>query len=123
MDPKEVRARIDDTFSSQFQNEFSRHPSDYFLRAGVTAHFDARGRLEFIELFRPVQAMLDGTDLLGMNFRQALAFLRTRDPSAEMDADGGLSKALGIGFWTSRGDDDHDLIEHVYVFRDGYYDQ
>lgn len=121
--PQQVRRLINDEFISEMKNKFANHPYDYFTKIGLIAAYDESLQLEAIELADPAQAMLYGVDMLQMGFHQAVTFLKARDPSTAVDTYGGISKRLGVAFWSSLGDEDSgNLIQTVFVFRDGYYD-
>lgn len=122
MTPEQVRGLLGAEFKSFKRTPTAGFPSDYFPALGVFAYYDQSGALEAIELASPATPLLDGVNLLGIGFDDLKTTLRARDAELEVESDGAIAHAHGVGVYAPNAKHDPKAnCESVIVFRIGYY--
>jgi hypothetical protein len=123
MNPKQVRSIVQNRFELFKRFDEEAFPSDYFPEEHAFFYYDASGLLEAIEFAPPARPTIDGLDLFGLTFGQAVTKLALLDDSVKEDVDGAIAHRLGVSIWAPLKKDDRNApVESVLAFRKGYYD-
>jgi hypothetical protein len=122
MNVQRVRALMGTGFKSFKRTPDAVVPCDYFADMGVFANYDKAGHLEAIELASPATPRLYGINLLGMSFDETLKYLKSKDSQLDQEADGAISRELGISLYAPHAAKDPKApVESVLLFVNGYY--
>jgi hypothetical protein len=103
-----------------FKRTETCNESDYWPDLGVFAYYDDAANLEALEFAEPANPAVLGHVLTDISLQEAQQLLRRLDRDVEIEADGAISKKLGIGIWSEAGMDGP--VQAVIRFRDGYLD-
>jgi len=123
MTVKEVRTALRRRPRTFMKTAESLHATDAFHRLGLHVCYTSDGACEAVECFRPAKVIWLGRDLLQLGVDELQRLLTRHDPDAAIDADGIISRALGIAVYApGREDDPSGKAEGVLVCREGYYD-
>lgn len=116
---KQVRATMepfDSRLKTQAQNQFAKHPTDYFLTLGVAVHYDGHGQCEAIEFSGPAIPQYKGKNLIDQDREAAESWISSQDRDVEIEPPDITSHKLGIAFFVPELP-----VESVLVFKRGYF--
>jgi hypothetical protein len=117
-----VRRRVGMPFFS-FKRA-SEEPCDHFQQIGLFAYYDDEDRLAALEFARPAEPILNGVDLLRVDFPTAKSLLAAIGAPIVEDSEGVTSYRAGVGLWAPNADEDATApCECVIAFSKGYYDK
>jgi hypothetical protein len=86
-------------------------------------YYDQNNKCEAIEIASPGKVEYKGTNLMKLNYSEALTALSMEDEEIEDDYDGFTSFKLGIGIYApEKLEKRNPKIERVIIFMKGYYD-
>ncbi len=119
MSRDDVRTALGADFESFKRSPSSIQPCDHFLQHECFVYYDANDEVEAVEFTKPATPMLDGLDLLSIDFTSLVQRIRQDDPDLSVENDGFTSLRLGIGGWAPGADDEPP--ESIIVFTRGYY--
>jgi hypothetical protein len=100
-------------------------PSDQFLELGVVVSYKPPGIVETIEFSPPSRPVYCGIDLFGLTVDSLNALLAAKDKSLDVDSDGFIAHATGIGAYVLGADEEEDSpaeLVSIIAFEKGYYD-
>jgi hypothetical protein len=98
-------------------------PSDYYESEGIFIYYKQPGLVEAVEATKPSVPIYDGLRLLEESYRTVKRHLRSHDFELAVEADGLISKKLGIAIYAPDATiGGNSVPEGVTVFADGYYD-
>lgn len=93
----------------------------------VFVEYDRAGRCCALEFYAGASVIVEGTEIMQLNFSSLAAFVRARDPYAKEDADGIRSDALGLAAYAPQKANpkigSQAPIESLLIFQRGYYDE
>lgn len=123
MTPIEVRAALGATVRSFQKTPTDEFATDAFDTLGIQVFYKQPGLCEAIELASPANPTLQGKMLIGCPFNELCEWLRTIDPTLEVDETGLTSHHLGLGLYAPFVSESPNLpVEGVILFEQGYYE-
>ncbi len=119
----DVRRAVGQPYRSFLKSPSSDVPADAFESNSVQVFYKKPGVCEAVEVSAPSKASMNGTDLVGLPYATAKAFLQALDSSLEEDEAGVTSYAIGVAIYApSHEAQPSTPVEAVLAFERGYYD-
>lgn len=124
MSRKQVRDTLKADYVTRKRTSKSVFPYDFFQSLGIFANYKIPEILEAVELILPCIPEFEGLKLLEISYKELKEFLLAKDSNLEVNLDGFISGAIGIGAYAPDADEDPDLpVEAILVFDKDYYDK
>ena len=122
MQRDQVRSCLGGMFKEFRKSSDSLNTTDAF--DGVHIYYNEDNCCEALEFFSPSEVMFNGYNIIGFAYSLGKKIFEAESTAITEDAYGLDARDLGVGLYAPDYEDDSEaLIQGVFVYRRGYYNQ